>query len=178
MEPADLKIWKQLERKANEALDLGQPASVSGATRVLQFQVLPSFSNPRSWSLYRHTTGYTATQIMWHRHGKAPSPEALMFDPVAKLQLRYKGAEPTLTSTERAIDAQQMERLLEQLNNLKIPLMPSDGFGLDGTTYELRLGRLSRAATLCWWCDQPVEWKPLQQWARELLELFGDGYDN
>jgi hypothetical protein len=169
MELVDQTIWRELERKALAKIDAGQPPSLPRSTRVLQFQVLPSFSNPRSWSLYRHESGYVATRIMWHRKGTPPAPEALMFDAVAKLRFRYKGiesVEPTLSTLQTPLDPNEIEPLLEGLTQLRLPLMPKENFGLDGTSYELRLGGFFTAITLRWWSDTPTEWLALHEWSK------------
>jgi hypothetical protein len=180
MELVDQTIWRELERKALAKIDTGQASSLPNSTRLLQFQILPSFSNPHSWSVYRHDSGYVATRIMWHRKGSPPAPEALMFDAVAKLRFRYKGiesVEPTLSTIQMPLEESRVDALLERLNGLRLPLMPKESMGLDGTTYELRLGDFYTAATLRWWSDTPTEWHALHEWARALFELLSADYD-
>jgi hypothetical protein len=183
MDEIDRAIWQALEEKALAKIDAGQPSSLPRSTRVLQFQILPSFSNPRSWSVYRHESGYIATEITWHREAESPAPEALMFDTVAKLRFRYKGLEniePTLTTLEATLGTTKIESLLGRLNRVHIPLVLStneDWAGLDGTTYELRVGDSSGTATFRWWENQPAHWWRLREWAQALLELLGDSYD-
>jgi hypothetical protein len=184
MDGIDRAIWQALEEKALAKIDAGQPSSLSRSTRVLQFQISPSFSNPRSWSVYRHESGYIATQITWHREAEPPAPEALIFDAAAKLRFRYKGLEsiePTLTTLEASLETTKIESLLGRLNRVHLPLVLSrntDWAGLDGTTYELRTGDFSGTATFRWWCDQPAQWWPLREWIHALLELLGDSYDD
>jgi hypothetical protein len=183
VEEVDQAIWRELERKALAQIDAGQLSDLPHCTRVLQFQVLPSFSNPRSWSVYRHGSGYVATQIVWHREAEAPAPEALDFDSITKLRFRYKGLEgiePTLTTLQIPLETTKIEPLLERLNRVHIPLIFSintDLVGLDGTNYELRIGNSAGVATFSWWCDQPAQWWPLREWVQVLLKLLGDDYD-
>jgi hypothetical protein len=74
---------------------------------------------------------------------------------------------------ERAVGAGYALHLLQNLAEARIPALPPDRAGVDGTTYELRLTRGFNQVSYTWWPGVPRNFEPLAAFCNELLKLGG-----
>jgi hypothetical protein len=71
---------------------------------------------------------------------------------------------------ESTLSADDYERLIGDIKNTTIPLVPPYSGGLDGTTFEIDIENGFNKASYKWWCECPDIWKPLESLADRLLE--------
>jgi hypothetical protein len=89
--------------------------------------------------------------------------------PVGRLKHGLGRLEPTIEEVQAFIPLEAITKLLSKAGAAKIPACIVDHrIVLDGTSYELVLGRHSVVeAHFKWWCDAPRGWEPLSA-------LFGE----
>jgi hypothetical protein len=179
VEPLDQQIWAALEQKGLTAVK--SSLNPDGELIKLHLVVLPFSGSPRSWTLLETPSAdpkkhWKAQKVLWERS----EDYAPFADPIGKLRFRLKDApplEPTLQRLSVSLEFMFIENWLERLSQVQIPLKTESFLGLDGTTFELKLGGFWNALKLRWWCDSPESWQPLHALIRELLEVLGDSYD-
>lgn len=62
--------------------------------------------------------------------------------------------------------------ILNELRNAKIPLMPQEMAGCDGTFYSMSVGSGFGGATYCWWSQPPTGWEILPKVTHQIIDEF------
>ena len=67
-------------------------------------------------------------------------------------------------------EAYELDAILTETAALQLPLLASDQFGLDGTTYTLRIGCQS-SVEYSWWVGLPAEWAALAPLLDKIMQV-------
>ena len=84
------------------------------------------------------------------------------------------GEAGTIIKTTRNLTFRVVDGILERLRSIEINAAPDFKMGDDGGFTELEIGGYAGKAHYRWWSVPPDGWEPLQNIAREILELSDD----
>jgi len=62
--------------------------------------------------------------------------------------------------------------ILNELRSTKIPLMPQEMAGCDGTFYTMIVGSCFGGATYIWWSEPPTGWEILPKITSQIIDEF------
>lgn len=75
--------------------------------------------------------------------------------------------------TRRALPAEHVTEILDQLRHIMIPAAPTFEMGCDGGFTELVVGGYAGKAHYRWWSDPPHGWERLDKLAQKIIALSG-----
>jgi hypothetical protein len=149
------------------------------AGHVFQYLILPSFTPPISWDVFRrrrrgHEDDFVLVRSTW----RSDLDLEKLRSPVERLRHPY----PLIPSVElHQLNATSSEvaQLAAELAALRLPIgaPPSVG-GIDGVTYEVAIEQpphhiaLTAKCRLTWWHRPPVEWDGLAAWVKRAEAVF------
>ena len=81
-------------------------------------------------------------------------------------------AKPETTRKTVKVSKEWATRILNELQSAKIPLMPQEMAGCDGTFYSMSVGSGFGGATYCWWSQPPTGWEILPKVTRQIIDEF------
>ena len=149
------------------------------ARHVFQYLILPSFTPPISWDVFRRPRrGHEHNFVLVRSSWRSDLDLEKLRSPVERLRHRY----PLVPSVEvHQLDAASAElaSLAAELAALALPIgaPPSVG-GIDGVTYEVAIQQprhniaLTAKCRLSWWEEPPVEWERLAAWVKRAQAVF------
>ena len=77
------------------------------------------------------------------------------------------------------IDLDYFQKLKKHLRSIKIPpLSDSESFGIDGTSFQITIGRPFHWVRFRWWEEGPEEWKDLISLTHEMIDQFEEILEN
>ena len=77
-------------------------------------------------------------------------------------------AKPETTRKAVKVSKGWAESILNELRSTKIPLLPQEMAGCDGTFYSMSVGSGFGGATYCWWSQPPPGWEILPKVTRQI----------
>ena len=169
----DLQEEYQLLREAAKVLLRDIP--VSGSYRnVFSIWVWPSFTPAIRWTIYsprrlaqKHQPFASGTIWRSDLDGKK------LASPVERLK-HPKVLVPTIENMTVDLKVELIQEFENSLEGLSIPIfkgMPS-AIGCDGTSYEFSYNKFFYGASLSWWEDHPVEWRPFIRAVLEIIQTL------
>jgi hypothetical protein len=154
------------------------------AQHVFQYLILPSFTPPIAWDVFRrrragHQDDFVLVRSTW----RSDLDLQKLRSPVERVSHPYPLI-PSLEVHQLCAPSSELSRLAAELAALKFPIgaVPSVG-GIDGVTYEVAIEQpphdipLAAKCRLSWWCEPPVEWEGLAAWVRRAAVLFDSAWD-
>ncbi|APR86827.1 hypothetical protein A7982_12176 [Minicystis rosea] len=86
-------------------------------------------------------------------------------------EVRYlRGTEGRLEVRDVEIDEALAKAWCREAAAIRVPLIDVEArMGVDGSTSTLYAESGFSSVKLSWWCDGPSEWRPLTQWAEQLM---------
>ena len=81
-------------------------------------------------------------------------------------------AKPETTRKSVKVSKEWASGILNELRSAKIPLMPKEMAGCDGTFYSMSIGSGFGGATYCWWSQPPTGWEILPKVTRQIIDEF------
>jgi hypothetical protein len=179
------RLWDKFRVHAVSLVRDGfTPSPQKGQQAVHLFAVLQeeSFDDVIGWQVYEIACDqgppfYLAQRTCW----KQGLDSQRIFEPVERLALlRLKAgqeSQPTIEYAAVTPDAARIVAARDRISALRLPLgVETNHFGLDGTSYELILGKYSGIATLRWWEEAPAEWRAAGEVVMALLEFLEQLY--
>ena len=92
--------------------------------------------------------------------------------PVVRLKHGFDPLQPTMEETQVGIPLETVTKLLSKAGTVTVPVhIPEHSWGVDGTSYELMVGRVFVQGRFNWWCDAPRGWEPLADLFDEIATL-------
>lgn len=160
--------WYWLEQQALEQLRTG--IDRKGYIPRLQVLVLPSFEDSWRYELLAPVPDRSrpalAVRKVWHRR----TDLAKFANPVVRLSYGSGRQSPTIEEFDAEIDAELLHGLCAKAATIKVPAFTTkSGVGLDGTSYQLALGRSPLVARFEWWHSPPEGWEPLKTLVDEII---------
>jgi hypothetical protein len=149
------------------------------AHHAFQYLILPSFTPPISWDVFRrrrrdHEDDFVLVRSAW----RSDLDLEKLRSPVERLRHPY----PLIPSVEvHQLNAASggLAQLAAELAELRLPIgAPSSVGGLDGVTYEVAIEQpphsiaLTAKCRLSWWHRPPVEWEGLVAWLLRAEAVF------
>lgn len=176
--------WCDFERQALESLRYNGEL---GVYQRLQVVCEPAFENPQSWTVLdllrehgqkeNHLTVVTRTWRLDLDYPdvdaeSAPDPDDELFEEHLASQLPLR---PTIESSTHHMQKELITPHLARLTALAIPPYVDGEIGHDGVGYELTIGSTVHGSTFRWWCEGPLQWKPITSIAFEIIPLLQNG---
>ena len=149
------------------------------ARHVFQYLVLPSFSPPIAWDVFRrrrrgHEDDYVLVRSSW----RSDLDLEKLRTPVERLRHPYPLG-PTVDVHQLAAASDDLARLAAELAALEVPIgAPRQVAGLDGVTYEVAIEQpphhiaLAAKCRLSWWFEPPRQWAALAAWVGRAEAVF------
>ena len=81
-------------------------------------------------------------------------------------------AKPETTRKAVKVSKEWATGILNELWSTKIPLLPQEMAGCDGTFYTMTVGSCFGGATYSWWSQPPTEWEILPKVTRQIIDEF------
>jgi hypothetical protein len=152
-------------------VDMGWP--------LFRFVVLPSFENSLAWDVPLHPVRGKPAETRLFRSCWRMDLDARAFgSPVERLR-HPRPYRPTIEVTSGAIDAAEVEELIDRFRTISIPLaVAAPQFGCDGTSYQLETRHSFCHARIGWWERLPNEWEALATVVEEMVALFESSCPN
>ena len=117
----------------------------------------PSFKPYTSWALFKTQNTYWLRRVTWDRSLRFPSYEA----------------EPHTFGCEVCFQNNLAEKILLSLSLISLnPFVQPNVVGVDGTIYGIEVGNHWFSCSLRWWCSPPHNWKALNYWYQETVDIF------
>lgn len=149
------------------------------AHHVFQYLILPSFTPPIAWDVFRrrrrgHEDEFVLVRSTW----RSDLDLEKLRSPVERLRHPYPLL-PSLEVHQLSASSSELERLAVELAALRFPIgaPPSVG-GVDGVTFEVAIEQpphyiaLAAKCRLSWWHKPPVEWEGLATWVQRAESIF------
>ena len=155
--------FRLLSEKAKQQL---KDVPESGSFRhVFSLWVMPSFTPAYRCTLYApfpFTKGKRpfASFTIW----RSDLDYEKVRTPVDRLS-HLKDLAPTIEDDTLWLTDADVEDLQRRIRGISVPLYlaPPTVAGCDGTSFEFRCDEIFYGASLHWWEDQPVEWRPFTE---------------
>lgn len=164
-----IRDWNAFSKEAHDLLRQGHAESVKTGVCELQIQKLPSFDPCTNWQIFHNRKKDTCllARTIWQS-----DLDFVKFDPVKKI-VYPPVLTPTIEQINAPIECDLLQTLKERLLAIKIPpFHGSELFGLDGTSYQIAIGRTFHWSRFRWWKNGPKEWKDLVELTFETIEKF------
>ena len=81
-------------------------------------------------------------------------------------------AKPETTRKAVKVSKEWATGILNELRSTKIPLMPQEMAGCDGTFYTMIVGSCFGGATYSWWSQPPPGWEILPKVTHQIIDEF------
>jgi len=81
-------------------------------------------------------------------------------------------AKPETTRKTVKVSKEWATGILNELRSTKIPLMPQEMAGCDGTFYTMTVGSSFGGATYIWWSEPPTGWEILPKVTHQMIDEF------
>jgi hypothetical protein len=150
------------------------------ARHVFQYLILPSFSPPIAWDVFRRgRRGYADECILIRTSWRSDLDLDKLQTPVERLRHPYP-LMPSIELHELQAPSAELERLARELTGLELPIgiPPSLVCIADGVGYEVAIEQpphhisLVPRCRLSWCCDPPREWANLGEWVKSAEGIF------
>lgn len=149
------------------------------AQHVFQYLILPSFTPPIAWDVFRrrrrgHEDDFVLVRSAWWSDLDLEK----LRSPVERLRYPYPLV-PSVEVHQLNAASGELAQLAAELAALRLPIgaPPSVG-GIDGVTYEVAIEQpphysaLTAKCRLSWWHKPPVEWAELAAWVQCAEAVF------
>lgn len=149
------------------------------AQHVFQYLILPSFTPPIAWDVFRRRRrGYDDDFVLVRSVWRSDLDLEKLRSPVERLRHPYPLV-PSLEVHQLSAPSAELARLAAELAALRFPIgaPPSVG-GVDGVTFEVAIEQppqyisLAAKCRLSWWREPPVEWEGLGAWVQRAEAVF------
>ena len=179
MESEQIREFGQLRDEVTARLRHHAYIDDQNARHVFQYLILPSFTPPISWDVFRRRRKGSSNEHMLLRTSWWSDVDGeKLRTPVERLRHPYPLV-PTIEVHELSAPSADLERLAQQLAavELAIGASPEVG-GVDGVNYEVAIEQPSSCigqsarCRLSWWCQPPAAWSGLRAWAMEAENVF------
>lgn len=165
--------WAELEARTQRLLEHPKDLEPRGLIRrygsLWRLWHYPAIRPHKTWTVL--TPGRKASA------GALPLVREVSWDQAADNQRIFGPAsagaslvpQPTLRVRDAFLPSTELQGFIEAAANLTVPLLVfANRVGLDGEFFGLETYEVSPFVRLQWWCDGPVEWRPLTDWAAAL----------
>lgn len=171
MEQRHLEEWLQLQRDATAILREGR--EIRDYRRHIQALMVPSFDDGQAYEILlpvsRGVMDALGTKTTWRKMTDADKFRS----PVVRLQYGFGKLVPTIETFETALARADIEALLSHLSSFTVrAYVPESIMGLDGTTYELALGKPYQGSRYSWWERPPAGWEVLGEILEQTKEMI------
>jgi len=145
---------------------------------VFQYLILPSFTPPVAWDVFRrprqaHEDDYVLVRSSW----RSDLDLEKLRTPVERLRYPYP-LTPTIEVHQLNVSSSDLAHLASELAGLELAIgsPPSVG-GVDGVGYEVAIEQPPHIASaakcrLSWWHKPPTEWSALASWVLRAETIF------
>ena len=89
-----------------------------------------------------------------------------------RVRIAEMPAKPETTRKAVKVSKGWAEGILNELRSTKIPLLPQEMAGCDGTFYTMTVGSCFGGATYSWWSQPPTGWEILPEVTRQIIDEF------
>jgi len=167
MDPEQQEEWHRFRHAAEQVL-----RGEGRDTPIVRFLVLPAATACRSHEIVRQggrrkPPRYLAVEMTW----RLEDDIAKFRSPVERLKHPH-GLSPTIECREGVLQPHWVQPLIDEFKSLRLPIVPDHfRFGVDGVTYELRVGERFGGAILRWWMEPPAGWEILTSICRKVEAL-------
>ena len=185
--PFDQAVWEVNNNAGREAARRGfAPEHLSGYYDLLlmQLMTMPSLTSTVGWQIYqRNPIIYCRRPI---ENGGEPrflgcrtewvQEEDLkrFSSPVSSLK-HLNDLAPTMRFQSVELGPEWLQSKQAELRSVSIaPYVDSKIFGLDGVRYEITQSGFKTQSCFNWWCEGPVEWRPLTKIVLAMLDELED----
>jgi hypothetical protein len=140
---------------------------------LCRFVVLPSFHNAIAWDVRSlRVRGKSAESRLFRSCWRRDLDLQALGSPVERLK-HPRPYRATVEVASVSIDPADIGRLIRRFQSTPIPLaIAKPPVGLDGTSYELKIGGPFCRAQITWWVRLPEEWAALAPLIDEMAALF------
>lgn len=161
-------------RLRHHAYAAGRPA-----LHVFQYLILPSFTPPVAWDVFRRARrGHADEFVLARTSWRSDLDLEKLQTPVERLRHPYP-LKPTVELHLLPAPSAELEGLARGLALLSLPVGASPGvFGIDGTTYEVAVEQpphdspFAARCRLSWWEETPPGWEGLREWIVRAERVF------
>lgn len=167
MEQLQQQEWYALQSRTWQLLRQGDHILRSKHTPLFQFLVRPSFAD--TWCIDIVKTGdeYGVYHTTWRM-----TRDREAFSTAMERLKHPRPYVPALESTRLEFGLLEVEAFLSRLSVVRIPLIHTrDWISLDGTSFEMQIGKGTRGILLQWHNQLPDEWAELSEIVELLIEL-------
>jgi hypothetical protein len=178
MEPEQIREFGQIRDEVTEKLRHHAYIDDRNAGHVFQYLIIPSFTPPISWDVFRRRKGSLDAHVLLRSSWRCDLDQEKLGTPVERLRHPYPLI-PSIEAHELSAPPGDLERLAQQLGAIELPIgAATEVCGVDGVTFEIAVGQpsydigLSAKCRLSWWCDLPAPWVRLRLWLREAESVF------
>ena len=148
-------------------------------SHVFQYLVLPSFTPPIAWDVFRRARRrYPDEFILVRTSWRSDLDQEKLRTPVERVR-HPRRLTPTIELHLLPAESSVLEQLALRLSQLSLPIGASPGaFGIDGTTFEIAIEQpphyspLAAKCRLSWWEKPPTAWGALSEWLSRAEEVF------
>jgi hypothetical protein len=158
-------------------------AFVEEGRHVFQYLILPSFTPPISWDVFRqrrrdHEDDFVLVRSAW----RSDLDQERLRSPVERLRHPYPLV-PTIEVHLLKAPSNDLATLASEVNALSLPIgAPPRVGGVDGVTYEVAIEAapfcfFAAKCRLSWWHKPPAEWHELAAWLHRAEAVFGAAWE-
>jgi hypothetical protein len=149
------------------------------ARHVFQYLILPSFTPPVAWDVFRrrrrgHEDDFVLVRSSW----RSDVDLEKLRTPVERLRHPYPLV-PTLEVHQLNAESGELAHLAAELAALRVPIGAAPSVvGIDGVTYEVAIEQpphhiaFSAKCRLSWWNEPPAAWEGLAAWVQRTEAVF------
>ncbi len=171
----DLEQFDEFFAVREAACDGLRSGAFVGADGLLMCRlvVLPSFENSVGWDVRSWPVpGGPAQPRLFRSCWRMDLDSGAFGSPLERLK-HPRPYRPTVEVVSAPIDATRIEGVVRRLQAIPIPLAVAEPpVGLDGTSYELHVGKSFCRARIAWWNRLPEEWSALGPVLAEMESIF------
>jgi len=150
-----------------------------GSLHAFQYLVLPSFTPPVAWDVFRRRRrnqddDFVLVRSCW----RSDLDLEKLQTPVERLRHPYPLI-PTIEVHQLTCASRELARLAAELAAMKLPVgAPASAFGCDGVTFEIAIEQpphyiaLAAKCRLSWWDKPPEGWEALAAWVQRAESIF------
>ncbi len=178
LEQEQIREFGQLRSEVTDKLRQHAYIDDQNARHVFQYMILPSFTPPIAWDVFRRRRiGSPNEHVLLRTSWRSDIDLEKLRTPVERLRRPYPLV-PTIEVHELPAHSGELEALAEELAEIELPIGASVGsVGCDGSTFEVAVeqpphGLGSASCRLSWWCELPAAWGGLGLWLRQAEIVF------
>jgi hypothetical protein len=146
---------------------------------VLQYLILPSFTPPIAWDVFRQgSQELPGKHVLIRSCWQSDLDHEKLRTPPERARHPYPLA-PTMEVHELTASSAELEQLAHDLEALELRIgATSRVFGCDGVTFEVAIDQPpetiaeSARCRLSWWSEPPEAWRGLREWVGRAEDVF------